>query len=475
MQPLHRIRRQRWHVKAPSQEIAFAWRQALRARLEADIVPAFERAFERLDVGDGVLHIPRLTLSMRARDIDELLRQLPALIAHQLAVADTTAEGGGEAASAPRRLSTQQDWRAALLQYLASGQLPWPLHGTEDDKLLSGLRAQALAIAQANVSSVLPAGPGFQSRVVWLQRLLHLLPNQAGEDLCGSQTGAPSQARSTPLSGLLKWLTTRPLPAPLRLRIQALLLATQYDDAGMSLNDPLVALKAVLDEPVIQQALVEAPDGIAATLATVAQLGPLSVAPSASAASASSHRVAPTLDRRPPGNTATNTALAVLNAGLVLLHPFLPQLFAATGIIDGQGTLRASRLPRAAALLHWLATGRDEAFEFELGIIKPLLGLGPEDPLPMSAGLLDAPTCEEATALLAAVIEHWKTLGRTSVAGLRVSFLQRRGLLRSTDLGWQLQIERKSFDMLIAQLPWGISIVALPWMTRAIYTEWATA
>ena len=32
----------------------------------------------------------------------------------------------------------------------------------------------------------------------------------------------------------------------------------------------------------------------------------------------------------------------------------------------------------------------------------------------------------------------------------------------------------ESFDMLVGQLPWGIGIVKLPWMTKPIYTDWPT-
>ena len=105
-------------------------------------------------------------------------------------------------------------------------------------------------------------------------------------------------------------------------------------------------------------------------------------------------------------------------------------------------------------------------------MIKPLLGLQPTDPLPVTQGLLNAEDREECQALLAAMVTHWPALRSTSVEGLQVSFLQRPGLLRPTDAGWQLQLESESFDLLLAQLPWSISIVKLPWMTKPIFTDW---
>ncbi len=159
------------------------------------------------------------------------------------------------------------------------------------------------------------------------------------------------------------------------------------------------------------------------------------------------------------------------NAGLVLLHPFIPQLFGACGVL-AKDELREPE--RAAALLHWLATGREEVHEFELGFVKLLLGLRPETPLQAGEGLLGAREREEGAALLGAVIGHWKALRGTSVDGLRVSFLQRRGALRDEEMGWRLQLEPEAFDVLLGHLPWGFATVKLPWMTRPLYTDWPT-
>jgi hypothetical protein len=164
----------------------------------------------------------------------------------------------------------------------------------------------------------------------------------------------------------------------------------------------------------------------------------------------------------------------VHHAGLVLLHPFLPRFFESTAIKEtGRPALAPDVLPRAAALLHLLAVGNDEVFELELDFIKVLLGLPLDSPLPVSEGLLRASDQEEVEALLSAVIGHWRVLKSTSVKGLRSSFLQRSGLLRETEQGFRLQVTPAPFDMLLGQLPWGIGTIKLPWMKRAIFTEWS--
>ena len=165
--------------------------------------------------------------------------------------------------------------------------------------------------------------------------------------------------------------------------------------------------------------------------------------------------------------------LAVKYAGLVLIHPFITRFLEGTDVkeTDNQD-LADFFLPRAAALLHFLATGSDELYEYELGFIKILLGLQPEIPLTVSQGLIETSDREESEALLTAVISYWSVLKNTSVSGLRSSFLQRPGLLREVERGWQIQVEPKPFDMLLDHLPWSISVIKLPWMKQPIYTEW---
>lgn len=181
--------------------------------------------------------------------------------------------------------------------------------------------------------------------------------------------------------------------------------------------------------------------------------------------------------RTPPASGPALRSLpfgqVVHHAGLLLVHPFLARFFESTSVKEaGKPALLADELPRAAALLHLLATGEEEAFELDIDFIKVLLGLPLDAQLPVSAGLLLASDREEVEALLSAIIGHWSALKSTSVKGLRASFLQRRGLLREEDQAFRLQVEPAPFDMLLGQLPWGIGTVKLSWMKKAIFTDW---
>ncbi len=169
--------------------------------------------------------------------------------------------------------------------------------------------------------------------------------------------------------------------------------------------------------------------------------------------------------KHPDAKAGIYTALA----GLVLLHPFLPQLFRALGIADDEKLL----LPdRAIYLLYFLATGRTNAMEYELVIPKILCHFPLASAVESNASLV-ADEQEEAIGLLAAVIRHWEVLKNTGTDGLRETFLKRSGKLSQRDDGeWLLQVESNSFDILLEQLPWGISMIQLPWMSSILRVEW---
>jgi hypothetical protein len=157
------------------------------------------------------------------------------------------------------------------------------------------------------------------------------------------------------------------------------------------------------------------------------------------------------------------------NAGLVLLHPFLPRLFEALGVSSEARLLQPGR---ALALLHFLASGQHQAPEYALALPKLLC----QFPLAanVEAGIvLDAVAREEAQALLAAVIGHWSALRDTSPDGLRGAFLLRPGKLSMRAGEWLLQVETQGVDVLLGELPWGISAIRLPWMERILWVEWA--
>ena len=171
------------------------------------------------------------------------------------------------------------------------------------------------------------------------------------------------------------------------------------------------------------------------------------------------------VSQHPYAKTGIYTGLS----GLVLLHPFLPQLFRALGIADDEKLLHPNR---AIYLLYFLATGNSTALEYEL-VIPKILSNTSFGAVVESDIILTVDEQDEAEALLAAVIRHWEVLKNTGAEGLRETFLKRSGKLSLLDNGeWLLQIEQNACDILLEQLPWGISMIQLPWMPRILRVEW---
>jgi hypothetical protein len=169
----------------------------------------------------------------------------------------------------------------------------------------------------------------------------------------------------------------------------------------------------------------------------------------------------------------TVTDVHIENAGLILLHPFLISYFTSEGLVRDKAFITEEAQQRAVFLLQYLATGEQECAEEKLVLNKILCGLDPSHPVVPGIQM----TGNEKNAchnLLEAVISHWKVLKRTSPAALRNTFLQREGILsrESTASQWKLTVERKSHDILLNRLPWGLSVVKLPWCNNMIYVQW---
>jgi hypothetical protein len=165
------------------------------------------------------------------------------------------------------------------------------------------------------------------------------------------------------------------------------------------------------------------------------------------------------------------TDFTVDNGGLVLLWPYLNPFFTELGLLKDKEFVNETASSRAVHLLQYLASSGIEYEEHDLVFNKILCGLDVTEPIDMQFEITEQER-EESENLLKAVIANWKAIGKTSVDGFRVTFLQKEGALKKNDQGWNLFIERKTVDMLLDRLPWGISIIRLSWCKETIYVEW---
>jgi hypothetical protein len=161
----------------------------------------------------------------------------------------------------------------------------------------------------------------------------------------------------------------------------------------------------------------------------------------------------------------------VNNAGIILIWPYLNAFFSALNLLEDKQFITETAAIRAVYILQYLASGKTKAPEYLLILNKILCGLEPDVLLPPSINL-KASEKSESESLLKAVISNWGAIKNTSPKGLRNSFFMRNGILTRDGDNWQLNIERKSYDMLLDKLPWSYNLIKFPWSKTLLITEW---
>jgi hypothetical protein len=165
--------------------------------------------------------------------------------------------------------------------------------------------------------------------------------------------------------------------------------------------------------------------------------------------------------------------MAVLNAGLVLVQSFIPALFERLQLVQDNQFISSDMQRRAVHCLQVLATGATETEEYFLLLNKVLCGL----PLshPVESGIhLSTEESDIIHSLIEAVINYWPAIGKTSIDGFRGNWLVRNGTLTESQDHWDLIVEKRPYDVLIARAPLSYSIIRLPWMKKPIYVTWPT-
>jgi hypothetical protein len=164
--------------------------------------------------------------------------------------------------------------------------------------------------------------------------------------------------------------------------------------------------------------------------------------------------------------------IVIENAGLVLMAAYLPALFNYLGYMEGGRFKDIITRSRALYLLQYIATGQQYSPEYVLQLNKLLCGFALDEAIIGYKKRLTKKEKEEANSLLISVIGHWKALKGTSVDGFRSAFTERKGLLVQNQDCWILQVEKKSYDVLLDSIPWSFSVIKLPWMKKRIEVEW---
>ena len=173
--------------------------------------------------------------------------------------------------------------------------------------------------------------------------------------------------------------------------------------------------------------------------------------------------------------TADNSdanSLSIDDAGLVLLHPFLTNLFGRLGYLDEEQKFRnMDTRERAVHLLRFMAGFIPPYYDHQLVLEKVLCDLPLAFPVALDIEL-EREEKEEARQVLEAVCQYWAPLNGTSPEGLQRSFLLRQGTVAFEDDTWIVRVEGQALDILLDDLPWEISLLLLPWKEKMIMVEW---
>lgn len=102
---------------------------------------------------------------------------------------------------------------------------------------------------------------------------------------------------------------------------------------------------------------------------------------------------------------------------------------------------------------------------------KLLCGLEPDVAVELG-GEISAVEVEVCQSLLNSVIGYWSASGSNSIDGLRGNWLVRDGSLTYAKDHWDLIVDRRAYDLLLARAPFAYSVIKLPWMERAIHVTW---
>lgn len=171
-------------------------------------------------------------------------------------------------------------------------------------------------------------------------------------------------------------------------------------------------------------------------------------------------------------HSKTENIIYVENAGLILFHPFLKSLFEQLDLTENDIWTTKISQHKAILLTQFLINGETRIGENELVLNKILCGF-PIKNVVNTQLKITPKEIEKCESLLNAVIEHWKILSDTSIAGLRETFLQRKGkILLTENEKLELWVKQEGVDILLTQLPWGIEMIKTPWMENFLQSYW---
>jgi hypothetical protein len=165
------------------------------------------------------------------------------------------------------------------------------------------------------------------------------------------------------------------------------------------------------------------------------------------------------------------SGILVYNAGIVILNTYIPVLFERLRLVNEKKFIGKQEQDDAVHYLQYVVTGLDKTEESFLPLNKVLCGL------PLSHPATDGITITNeqkilVDGLIKAAISHWPVIGETSIEGFRGNWLVREGMLIEMEDRWELNVEKRSYDILLNKSPYSFSIIKYPWMEKPLHVTW---
>ena len=153
------------------------------------------------------------------------------------------------------------------------------------------------------------------------------------------------------------------------------------------------------------------------------------------------------------------------------MWPFFTRLFSNLKYIEEGKFIDAEKQQRAIHLTQYMVGFSEDHPEFTLMLNKLICGVELTEPSERKVSLTEEEKTE-AKSVISAVLAQWKEMSNTSVKNFQRTFIQREGLMYQKDGNWYIKVTRTAFDVLLLNLPWGLSIVKYPWNNYLIFVEW---
>lgn len=168
-----------------------------------------------------------------------------------------------------------------------------------------------------------------------------------------------------------------------------------------------------------------------------------------------------------------NDSILIEGCGLVLLSPYLVSLFNACGFLKENKFKNEDARIRAIAVLHYLIYGTETHTIPEELVVPYMLCNMESINNELSLPRLNHKERSLADSMLQEIGVRCSRLKNATVKVIRENFIQRYGKLSIDKQTLNIEIKKRTYDVLLEDLPNESKGSDLPWVSREVILNWA--